>query len=486
MPDTVFEPVIGLEIHVQLNTRTKMFCSCPTDSSASPNTNICPVCTGQPGALPVLNKKAIELAIKAAAALNCHITERSVFARKNYFYPDCPRNYQISQYDKPLALRGHIKIETGTPDKPSEKSIGITRVHVEDDAGKSLHAVGSAELDYTLVDYNRSGMPLIEIVSEPDMRSPEEAYAYLTALKNALVWAGVSNCDMEKGELRVDVNISLRPLGQEKFGTKIELKNLNSFKAVKDSLHSEIVRQTKALNSGETLRQETRLWDEKTGTTVLMRIKEDAHDYRYFPEPDLVPLAPEAAWISAIVAGLPELPQARKSRFVKDYALTPYDAGVLVTDRAIGDYFEAVMKAGKFSSKTAANWIGTNIMGKLNAEKLTADCSKVNPAGLAELLAMVEEGKISVKIGKDVFEKMWSTGASASKIVAESGMTQVSDEDSLRDWAKAAIAANPKAVEDLKSGNEKAIGALVGFMMRQSKGKANPGLANKIIKELIG
>ncbi|MDD4003588.1 MAG: Asp-tRNA(Asn)/Glu-tRNA(Gln) amidotransferase subunit GatB [Elusimicrobiaceae bacterium] len=486
MPETVFEPVIGLEIHVQLNTATKLFCGCAADSAAAPNTNICPVCTGQPGSLPVLNRKAVELAVRAAAALDCEISERSVFSRKNYFYPDCPRNYQISQYDKPLALRGRIRIETGPAEHTAEKIIGITRVHVEDDAGKSLHAIGSAELDYTLVDFNRAGVPLIEIVSEPDMRSPDEAYSYLAALKNALVWSGVSSCDMEKGELRVDVNLSLRPAGQERFGTKVELKNLNSFKAVKDALHHEITRQAAVLNSGGIIMQETRLWDEKAGQTVLMRIKEDAHDYRYFPEPDLVPLAPAPGWVAEIKAALPELPQARRARFIRDYALGPYDAGVLLGDRATGDYFEAVMRAGKLPAKTAANWIGTNMLAKLNSEKLTAAGSKIRPEALAELLALIEAGRISATTGKEVFERMWATGKAAADIVAESGLAQVSDDGALRDWAKAAIAANPKAVEDLKSGNEKAISALVGFIMRQSKGKANPGLANKIIRELTG
>ncbi len=486
MPQTAFEPVIGLEIHVQLNTETKMFCACPADSSALPNTNICPVCTGQPGSLPVLNGKAVEMAVKAAVALECDIPDRSVFSRKNYFYPDCPRNYQISQYDKPLALRGRVNIETGGQDAVTEKTIGITRVHMEDDAGKSLHAVGSAALDYTLVDFNRAGMPLIEIVSEPDMRSPEEAYAYLTALKSALVWAGVSNCDMEKGELRVDVNVSLRPVGQEKFGTKVELKNLNSFKAVKDSLHHEIVRQAAVLNSGGTIHQETRLWDDAASQTVLMRTKEDAHDYRYFPEPDLVPLAPARAWIDEIKAALPELPQARKARYIKDYGLSAYDAGVMIADADLGVYFEAAMKTGKAPSKSVANWIGTNILAKLNAAKITAAESRVTAENLAELLGLIETGKISVKIAKDVFEKMWETGGTAASIVEAFGMTQVSDEGALRQWAQEAINANPKAVEDLKGGNDKAIGALVGYIMRQSKGKANPGLVNKIIKELIG
>ena len=482
MSETIFESVIGLEIHVQLDTKTKMFCSCPTTAEeGKPNTIICPVCTGQPGVLPVLNKKAVELAAKASLALGCKINQRSIMARKNYFYPDLPKGYQISQYEQPLAEHGGVEINcNGQP-----KTIGITRLHIEDDAGKSLHAVGSRELDCTLLDFNRCGMPLAEIVSEPDMRSPEEAYEFLTALKTLLQWVGVSSCDMEKGELRVDVNISVRPAGQKAFGTKVELKNLNSFKAVKDALAQETARQIKEVSSGGKIIQETRLWDDKTSTTVSMRSKEQAHDYRYFPDPDLVPLAPSQAWVSEIKKSLPELPQARKKRFASAFVLSDYDAEVLTSSLALADYFEAAVSDGKATPKTAANWIQTELLGRLNAAKMPISSSPISAKNLAGLAASIDSGKISGKMGKDVFEQMWTSGKPAEEIIAQSGLSQVSDENQLREWAKQAVAANPKAAQDFRSGNEKAIGSLVGGVMKLSKGKANPGLINSILKEVL-
>lgn len=482
MSDTAFETVIGLEIHVQLNTRTKMFCSCPTEpDQGKPNTSICPVCTGQPGVLPVLNAKAVEMATKAALALGCRINKRSIMARKNYFYPDLPKGYQISQYEQPLAEHGFVTIEDGG----ETKKIGITRLHIEDDAGKSLHAIGSQELDCTLIDFNRCGMPLAEIVSEPDMRSPEQAYKFLTTLKTLMQWVGASSCDMEKGELRVDVNLSVRPKGQKALGTKVELKNLNSFKAVKDALAYESARQIKEVSSGGKIIQETRLWDDNSGSTAPMRSKEEAHDYRYFPDPDLVPLAPADAWVEELRKSLPELPDARKARFASAYSLGDYDAEVLTSSAQLADYFEAVVSGGKASAKTASNWIQTELLGRLNAAKLEIGASPISAKNLSGLVAAVDSGKISGKMGKDVFEQMWTSGKSAEELIEKSGLSQVSDAGQLKTWAEQAVAANPKAAQDYRSGNEKAIGSLVGGVMKLSKGKANPGLVNEILKEVL-
>ncbi|MFA5160738.1 MAG: Asp-tRNA(Asn)/Glu-tRNA(Gln) amidotransferase subunit GatB [Elusimicrobiales bacterium] len=475
---TEFETVIGLEIHVQLNTESKLFCSCLSGAAdAKPNTSICPVCTAQPGTLPVLNRKAVELAIKAALALNCKINERCVFARKNYFYPDLPKGYQISQYELPLASGGGISI--------GEKTIGITRLHMEEDAGKLLHAIGSAELDYSLVDFNRCGAPLAEIVSEPDMRSPDEAYAYLTALKAALQWAGISNCDMEKGELRADVNVSVRPRGQEKFGVKAEIKNLNSFKAVKDSLAHETDRQIALIKSGGKVTQETRLWDDREGKTFPMRSKEEAHDYRYFPDPDLVPLSPSRELVEGLKASLPELPDARRKRIAREYSVSDYDAGVLTLEKPLADYFETAMKAEKIPAKPLVNWLTNDLLGRLNADKRAVSDSPVAPQRLAELVALVESGKISGKMGKEVFEKAYSSGQSPREIVEAAGLSQVSDASLLEAWAKEAIAANGKAAADFRAGNEKAAGALVGFVMKKSGGKANPAALNAMIRKLL-
>jgi len=482
MTDTktiAYEPVIGLEIHVQLDTKSKLFCSCPSGTQDRPNTAICPICTGQPGVLPVLNRAAVESAMKAAMSLNCRLNPRSVFARKNYFYPDCPKDYQISQYELPLAEHGSVTVELDGENGIEEHKIGITRVHMEEDAGKLMH-----EEDGSLVDFNRSGVALVEIVSEPDMRSPMEAYEYLTTLKNTLQWAGVSSCDMEKGELRVDVNLSLRPKGAEKFGTKVEIKNLNSFKAVKDSLTYEIGRQAAALDAGETIHQETRLWDDKAGSTTVMRSKEKAHDYRYFPEPDLVPLAPSQEWRKAVADALPELPSARKKRFIKDYQLSAYDAGVMTSQKSVADYFETAMKHAAGSAKTVVNLISNDIMARLNAEKKDISAAPVLPANLGKLVVLMGKGTVSSKMAKDIVDAMWKTGKSAEEIVASSGMAQVNDEAQIAAWAREAIAANPKAAADLRAGNDKAAGPLVGFVMKKSRGKANPALLNGIIKKV--
>ncbi len=476
------EMVIGLEVHVQLETRSKLFCACSADSfGKEANTSICPVCTGQPGVLPVLNRGAVELAFKAGLAVGGTLRERSVFARKNYFYPDLPKGYQISQYDRPFSEGGAVELSGRPP-----RRIGITRIHMEDDAGKSLHTVGSNVLPYTLVDFNRAGVPLIEIVSEPEMRSPEEAYQFLTNLKAVMRYCGVSRCDMEKGELRCDANISVRPAGREKLGTRVEIKNLNSFKAVKDALVYEYERQRAALAEGETIEQETRLWNDETGRTAPMRTKEDANDYRYFPEPDLVPLVAESAWVERLRKALPELPGARRTRFLSDYKLSEYDAGVLTADKETADYFEAVVGgAGAAAAKTAANWVSSELLGKLNAENKTIAQSPVKPERLAELLGLISEGTINGKIGKEVFKKMWQTGDSPATIVKDSGLEQVQDEGQVGVWVAEALRENPKAVEQLKGGKEKAIGAIVGAVMRKSQGRANPALVNKLIKEKV-
>ncbi|MFH2205116.1 MAG: Asp-tRNA(Asn)/Glu-tRNA(Gln) amidotransferase subunit GatB [Elusimicrobiota bacterium] len=470
------EMVVGLEVHVQLGTRTKLFCGCAADSvGALPNSAVCPVCTAQPGALPVLNRRAVELAFRAALALGATLRERSVFARKNYFYPDLPKGYQISQYDQPFAAGGMVGLG-GSP----ARQIKLTRIHMEDDAGKSLHA----ELPYSRIDFNRAGVALIEIVSEPDIRSAEDAHRFLTHLKTVLQYCGVSRCDMEKGELRCDANISVRPLGNAALGTKTEIKNLNSLRAVKDALTYEHRRQCAVLDAGGEIMQETRLWDAAAGRTEPMRSKEDAHDYRYFPEPDLAPLTTDAAWIERVRAELPELPDARRERFVSAYGLSVYDAGVLTAERELADYFEAVMRGGKScAAKQAANWISSELLGKLNAESAALEKAPVSPERLAELLDMIADGTISGKIAKDVFARMWTTGESASIIVRDSGLEQVQDAGRVALWVDEAIAENPRAVAECRAGKEKAIGAVVGAVMRKSQGRANPALVNEMIRE---
>lgn len=479
---TQFEPVIGLEIHVQLASKTKLFCACPNGvgEDTKPNTAICPVCTGHPGVLPVLTKGALELAVRAGLSMNCQINEKSSFSRKHYFYPDLPKGYQITQYDEPINGAGFIEITYGPKDALQKKKIGIHHAHLEEDASKSSHSDS-----YSLIDFNRSGCPLLEIVSMPDLRSPDEAYAYLTEIKRLMRWVGASNCDMEKGELRVDVNISLRPVGQEKFGTRAEIKNLNSFKAVRDALHYEINRQTEILNAGEAVKQETRLWDKEALVTKPMRSKEDALDYRYFPEPDLPAVILEEKWLEDVKARMPELPSSKEARF-EQAGLSAYDAGVLTSSREISDYFEKVTQGGKVSLKTASNWIQTDLLGMLNADKKEIQDSPIPAERLAELLELVESGKITRKQGRDVFDEIWKTGEKPSAVVEKRGMVQVSDEGQLEEWAKAAIEANPKAVADYQKGNKAAIGALVGGVMKLSKGKANPRIISQILNKLLG
>lgn len=479
---TQFEPVIGLEIHVQLASKTKLFCACPNGvgEDTKPNTAICPVCAGHPGVMPVLTEGALSLAVRAGLSMNCVTNRRSTFSRKHYFYPDLPKGYQITQYDEPINGAGFIEITYGPKDNLQKKKIGIHHAHLEEDAAKSSHFA-----DYSLVDYNRSGSPLLEIVSMPDMRSPDEAYAYLTEIKRLMRWVGASNCDMEKGELRVDVNVSLRPLGQEKFGTRAEIKNLNSFKAVKDALTYEINRQTEILNAGGQVKQETRLWDKEELVTKPMRSKEDALDYRYFPEPDLPPVVLAEDWLDNVKNGMPELPASKEARFEKA-GLSAYDAGVLTSSREISDYFEEVTKSGKVSLKTASNWIQTDLLGMLNAEKKEIQDSPIPAARLAELLELAESGKINRKQAREVFDEIWKTGEAPAAVVEKRGMVQVSDEGQLEEWAKAAISANPKAVADYQKGNKAAIGALVGGVMKLSKGKANPRMISQMLGKLLG
>lgn len=479
---TELEPVIGLEIHIQLDTKSKLFCACPINADeASPNCFICPVCTGQPGALPVLNEKALTLAIKAALALNCKINETSLFSRKNYFYPDCPKNYQITQHDKPLAEDGFLETQLDG----STVKIGIERLHLEEDAGKLLHDAGGEKFSYSLVDFNRSGIPLAEIVTKPHIQSPVQAYGFLTALKSIMQWTDISNCNMEKGNLRVDVNLSLKPKGEKKLGRKIEIKNLNSFKAVKDALDYEIKRQTTEITQGRRIIQETRLWNDEKHSTTPLRSKEESCDYRYFPEPDLPLIRISTQKIKEIKNTLPELPLERKNRFIEIYELSDYDAGVVTSDKDLADFFERSVKSAKVKPKNILNLITTDLLGKLKSERKEIVSCPVTPAGIAELAKFIETGKISTKMAKGIFEKMWISKKSPAEIVQSSAMTQISDENLLRNWIKEAIDANPKAARDIKDGKQKATAALIGFVMKKSKGRANPAVLNKIIKDLL-
>ncbi|MFA6316357.1 MAG: Asp-tRNA(Asn)/Glu-tRNA(Gln) amidotransferase subunit GatB [Elusimicrobiota bacterium] len=482
-PHADYELVAGLEVHCQLSTKTKLFCFCANGAAGSEaNTAVCPVCTGQPGALPVLNKAAVELAFRAALALECRLAGRSIFARKNYFYPDLPKAYQISQYEEPFALGGRVGFKTAA----GAKSCRLHRIHIEEDAGKLLHAIGSRELDCTLVDFNRCGSPLIEIVSEPDIASGEEAHAFLTALKEILLYAGVSHCDMEKGELRCDANISVRKKGEAALGIKVEIKNLNSFKAVKEALEYEASRQVGVLEAGGKVGQETRLWDWEKRRTEPMRSKEDAHDYRYFPDPDLVPLVAEPRWVDAVKASLPELPAARRVRYAQAFGISDYDAEVLTSEKALGDYFEAAAKGlPPEAVKTCVNLVTTELLGRLNADGKSIGACPLPASSLGSLAGLMHKGTLSSKLAKEVFAKAWETGRPPEALVSELGLAQVSDEGQIREWVKSALEANPKAAADLKGGNERAIGALVGAVMKLSKGKANPGLVNRLIKEEV-
>jgi aspartyl-tRNA(Asn)/glutamyl-tRNA(Gln) amidotransferase subunit B len=475
-----YEPVIGLEVHVQLLTNTKIFCACSTRFGDAPNSNVCPVCLGLPGTLPVLNKRVVEMAARASLALHCTVHEHSRFARKNYFYPDLPKGYQISQYELPLATGGWIEVEHDG----KKKRIGITRLHVEEDAAKNLHEGFSQSATKAYIDYNRCGTPLCEIVSEPDMRAPEEAYAYLTTLRQILFYTGVSDCNMEEGSLRCDANVSVRPRGTQEFGTKVEVKNLNSFRFLQKALEYEIERHIGVLESGGRISQETRLWNQSASRTDSMRSKEKAHDYRYFPEPDLLPVHVSAAWREEIRSALPELPEAKRTRFVSAYGITPYDAEVLTGTQALADYFEAVTKSGA-SAKNAANWIQTELLRRLNDSGKEIEASPVSPAALAELLKLVESGQITGAIGKKVFATMFESGRSAQEIVAAEGLAQISDTSAIEQAAREVIAKNPENVAKYKSGNEGVFKFFVGQVMRATKGQANPQAVNDILKRLL-
>ncbi|ABO50850.1 aspartyl/glutamyl-tRNA(Asn/Gln) amidotransferase subunit B [Desulforamulus reducens MI-1] len=475
-----YETVIGIEVHVELKTNTKIFCNSTTEFGGDPNHHTCPVCLGLPGTLPVLNKKVVEYAVRASLALNCQVANFSKFDRKNYYYPDLPKNYQISQYDLPIAEHGYLDIVAdGQP-----KRIGITRLHMEEDAGKLVHQGNIVTTPYSLVDYNRTGVPLIEIVSEPDMRSSEEARAYVEKLKAIVQYTGVSDCRMEEGSLRCDVNVSVRPVGQKEFGTKAEIKNLNSFRALQRALDFEVERQIGVLESGGRIIQETRTWDEARGITVSMRSKEEAHDYRYFPDPDLVPLVLDNQWIDFIRESLPELPDQRRSRYITEYGLPEYDAALLTLTKEMSDYFEEVMEHYN-NPKAISNWIMGELSRLLNAGGIEITACKIKPAQLAEMLKLLDKGTISGKIAKAVFEEMFASGKDPEAIVKEKGLVQISDEGAIASIVDEVIAANPKSVQDYQAGKTQAIGFLVGQVMKATKGKANPEMVNKMLREKL-
>ncbi|MCE5299867.1 MAG: Asp-tRNA(Asn)/Glu-tRNA(Gln) amidotransferase subunit GatB [Spirochaetia bacterium] len=480
-----FETVIGLEVHVELNTKTKIFCSCKNEFGAEPNTYICPNCLGLPGSLPVFNGEVLHHAIKAGLALGCSIAQKSKFDRKNYYYPDLPKAYQISQFDMPIAVNGRIDIVFRDGQK---KRIGITRLHMEEDAGKLIHLTATgqiADAQQSLVDYNRGGVPLAEIVSEPDMRTPEEAYLYLTTIKSIMKYINVSDCNMEEGSLRCDANVSIRPWGQEKFGTKVEIKNMNSFKNVQKALEYEVDRQTRMTESGEAIVQETRLWDTAKGKTFSMRSKEGSHDYRYFPEPDLPPLEISNSYIETIAKELPELPLAKAERFVAEYGIPAYDAGVLTADLATARWYE---KAAKLSGepKQCSNWIMGDMMAKMNEAGIEEiSDTKITPENLSGMIKLIKDGTISGKIAKQVFEEMFANGGDAAKIVKDKGLVQITDAGAIEKAVEAVIAANAKAVDEIKGGKVNGIGFLVGQVMKQTGGKANPQMVNELLRKKI-
>ena len=469
-----YETVIGLEVHAQLKTQSKMFCTCGTVFGLPANTQTCPVCLGLPGTLPVANKQAIEMAIKAGLALHCAINARNRFARKNYFYPDLPKGYQISQYESPICENGWIEIAAGT----GTKKIRIRRAHLEEDAGKNVHETGTSG---SRVDLNRAGTPLLEIVTEPDMRSADEVVAYLKMLRDILVYLGVCDGNMEEGSLRCEPNLSLRPVGAKEFGTKVEMKNINSFKFVKEAIEYEIKRQTKVLNEGGKIHQETRLWDTDRGETAVMRSKEEAHDYRYFPDPDLVPLQISDEWIDELRQAVPELPAARQKRFVAQYGLPEYDADVLTSSKGLADYFEICVKLFN-QPKTVSNWVMGELLRELGNSGTAVEKSPVKPERLVSLLKLVEAGTISLKVAREIFPEVYASGKSAEEIVKAKGLTQVSDEGALAKIIDDVIAKNPAQVQQYRSGKEQILGFLVGQVMKASGGKANPGKVNELLK----
>lgn len=472
-----YEVVIGLEVHAELSTKTKIYCGCPTEFGSAPNTHCCPVCAGMPGALPVLNEKVVEYAVRAGLATNCEIAKESKQDRKNYFYPDTPRAYQISQFDLPLCAHGHVDVVVDG----KEKTIGITRIHIEDDAGKLVHDNYTGG---TLVDLNRAGVPLIEIVSEPDMRSAEEAVAYVERLKGILEYIGVSDCKMQEGSLRADVNLSLRPVGQEKFGTRTETKNLNSFRAIARSIEFEIQRQKEILESGGKVYQETRRWDDEAGEGYAMRTKEEANDYRYFPEPDLMPIRLSDEYINNIKDTLPELPESRKKRYIEELGLPEYDAGIITSSKTLSDFFESATKSCG-NAKAVSNWIMTDIIRIAREKGIEYNELPFTSEQFAKLITLIDKGTISGSIAKKVFEEMVETGKEPEKIVEEKGLVQISDEGAIKEVVDKIIAANPQSVEDYKNGKDRALGFLVGQCMKEMKGKGNPQILNKLILEYL-
>jgi aspartyl-tRNA(Asn)/glutamyl-tRNA(Gln) amidotransferase subunit B len=470
---TAYETVIGLEVHAQLLTSSKMFCACPTTFGSAPNTQVCPVCLGMPGVLPVVNRKAVEFAIRFGLAVNATVSP-SRFARKNYFYPDLPKGYQISQYESPICDGGglDVAVNAGT------KRVRLVRAHLEEDAGKNLHDVGDGE---SHVDLNRAGTPLLEIVSAPDLRSSDEAVAYLKALRELVVYLGICDGNMEEGSFRCDANVSIRPMGSTTLGTRVELKNINSFRFVKRAIEYEVERQIEQVEAGERIAQETRLFDNQRGVTVSMRSKEEAHDYRYFPDPDLVAVAPPAAWIEEIRAAMPELPEAKRARFAEQYGLSVYDATVLTGSRALAEFYEAAVRHGA-PAKAAANWIMSELLALLNADGAEIDACRVSAKSLADLFVLIDNGTISGKIAKTVFEEMYRTGAAPDAVVAAKGLTQVSDAGELAAVIDQVLADSPKELEQYRSGKDKLFGFFVGQVMKRTQGKANPAKVNDLLK----
>ena len=467
---------VGLEVHVQLRTKTKIFCGCPTTFGAPPNTHVCPVCLGYPGAMPAMNAEAIRLTVLSGLMLGCKINPYSKMDRKNYYYPDMPKNYQISQYDQPLCLGGGIEI---TRPDGSRKTIRLTRIHIEEDVGKNMHFAASSGIDF-----NRAGTPLMEIVTEPDMASPDEALAFLEALKEILRYGGISDCNLEEGNLRCDVNSSVRPVGQAALGTKTELKNMNTFKGVHAALSHELARQMTELDQGRRIRQETRRWDDAAGVTLAMRSKEEAHDYRYFPEPDLLPIVLAQAQIDEWARALPELPEQRRARMIRDYGIPEYDAGVLAADQAIADYFEATAKLAR-SAKAASNWVMTTVMEQLSARHLAIGEVKITPESLAAIINLVEAKTINMPTAKELFALVFEQGGDPAALVRDRGLAQVSDTGALEAFVGQVIAANPKVVADFKGGKEASLKFLIGQVMKLSQGKANPGLAGDLLKRKL-
>jgi len=472
-----YEPVIGLEVHAQLLTQSKMFCACGTSFGLPANTQTCPICLGMPGTLPVVNRKAVEMAIRTGLALNCTIQSTNRFARKNYFYPDLPKGYQISQYEEPICEHGWVEVSVGS----SPKRIKIRRAHLEEDAGKNVHDAGAGG---SRVDLNRAGTPLLEIVTEPDMRSADEVVAYLKMLRDVLMYLGVCDGNMEEGSLRCEPNLSLRPVGQKALGTKVELKNINSFKFVKEALEYEIRRQTKVLNEGGKINQETRLWDVEKGVTATMRSKEEAHDYRYFPDPDLVPLSLSVEWIEELRQTVPELPAVRQKRFVSEYGLPEYDTGVLTVSKPLADYFESCVKLFN-QPKAVSNWVMGELLRELNNSGTAVGDSPVSPERLVSLLKLVDNGTISLKVAREIFPELYASKMSPEQIVQEKGLTQVLDEGALGILIDEVIAKNPAQVAQYRSGKEQVFGFFVGQVMKGSGGKANPGKVNELLKKKL-